>query len=181
MTSPIIEDLPLTPEGLAKFASSDQEFFLGAAGDMIRHFCGWHIAPSVSVVGAHIRLGERGLIALPTLYLTSVESLIVDKRVLVPDVDFTAEDTGIITRKVPNWPREPLATISYTHGHATLPRDVEAIGYELALQAMSRPGTNAKDLGAGPYRVTLLKLGIGLDDDQKARLWSTGVVRVPIA
>lgn len=178
---PELDDLPLTPEGLQKFASSDQEFFLGAAGDMIRHFCGWHISPSLAVTGARVLMGEKGLIALPTLYLTSIEALTVDNRLLVHPHDYEFESCGIVYRKVANWPRDRWATMDYTHGYDDLPRDVAAIGYELALQAMSRPGANAKDMGAGPYRVTLLKLGIGLDQDQKSRLWEAGVVRSPIA
>lgn len=178
---PELADLPLSPEGLQKFATSDQAFFLGAAGDMIRHFCGWHIAPSVTVEDARIRLGEKGLLILPTLYLTDIASLKVDNRVLVHPTEFEWEDTGVVYRKVANWPRDPWCTITYTHGYADLPRDVAAIGYELALQAMSRPGANAKDMGAGPYRITLLKLGIGLDDDQQDRLYAAGVVRPQIA
>jgi hypothetical protein len=79
------------------------------------------------------------------------------------------------------WNEECTASVDFTHGYADLPRDVAAIGYELALQAMSRPGANAQDMGAGPYRITLLKLGIGLDTDQESRLRAAGVVRAGVA
>ena len=185
MTEPLADFL--NADGLQKFASGDQVFFLGAAVDMIRHFCGWHIAPSLAVVDARIRVGQQGLISLPTLQLTSVDSLVVDGRALVEHDDYEWDDTGIITLARPfdpcvawDWP-DRWATVGYTHGYPETPRDVAAIGYELVQQARSKPGGNAKDMGAGPYRVTLLKLGVGLDDDQKSRLWESGVVRAGIA
>ena len=75
----------------------------------------------------------------------------------------------------------PLATVSYTLGYDVLPPEVSAVGYELTLQAFNRPGANARDIGAGPYRVTLLKIGVTLDADQKARLHAAGVVRPQFA
>lgn len=184
----------LSPDGLQKFATADQTFFLQAAGQLIRDFCGWHIAPSVKVVNKQVEVGARGLIILPTMYVTSVDSVIVDGRTLVPPPadgqvpvaggplpEYDWDETGVITRRHPGWPLRPRATVSYTHGYPQLPPEVGAIGYELALQAMSRPGANARDIGAGPYRVTLLKLGVSLDADQKSRLYDAGVVRPQFA
>lgn len=177
---PELADL-LDADGLQKFATADQAFFLGAATDMIRHFCGWHIAPSKTETAQRIRVGERGLVLLPTLFVSAVAAVVVDGRTLTYPDDYEWDTTGVITRRVPNWPKDRTALVTYTHGYAAAPRDVAAIGYELVQQARSKPGANSKDVAAGPYRVSLLKLGVGLDDDQKRRLWDAGVVRAPIA
>lgn len=146
------------------------------------------------VVNQQVECGQRGLIILPTMYVTSVDSVIVDGRTLNPPTpdgqvpvaggplpEYEWEPTGVIYRRQPSWPLRRMATVSYTHGYPSLPPDVAAVGYELALQAMSRPGANARDIGAGPYRVTLLKLGISMDADQKSRLYDAGVVRPQFA
>lgn len=173
----------LTPEGLAKFASGDQDFFLQAAVDMIRHFCGWHISPSVTVTGARLMIGSEGLVTMPSRYVTSVSDLSVNDHAL-------AVNDGYLWEAPRSWIQlkrkhfvHPFqqAVLTYVHGYDEIPADVEAIGYELVQQARSKPGGNSKDVGAGPYRVTLLKLGVGLDEDQMNRLRAAGVVRPGIA
>lgn len=173
----------LTADGLAKFASADQDFFLGAAVDMMRHFCGWHISPSVVVTAARVPVGSQGIVALPSRYVTAVSDLSINDKVIDSDHGYDwAAPSNIVQLKRAHFVQPfPHLTITYTHGYDTVPRDVEAIGYELVQQARSKPGGNAKDVGAGPYRVTLMKLGVGLDDDQKDRLRAAGVVRAPIA
>lgn len=186
---PDLADL-LNAEDLAKFASSDQSWWLTAAGRAIRNYCGWHVFPSVPVVAGRVKCGERGLVVLPSKWVTQVGPLVVDGTSLVHNVDYYWEPadptnlTGygnVIQRRSYAYPRDPYATVDYTHGFPTLPEDVAAIGYELVQQGRSRPGSNAKDLGAGPYRVQYLKTGNSLDDDQKLRLRQAGVVRAGIA
>lgn len=183
-------DSLLNAGDLAKFASSDQSWWLAAAGRAIRDYCGWHVFPSVALTGAKVRCGERGLVILPSKWVTAVNNLVVDGSPLVLDVDYywqPADPTNmegygnVIQRRSYAYPRNPYATVDYTHGYPTLPEDVAAVGYELVQQGRSRPGSNAKDLGAGPYRVQYLKTGNSLDDDQKRRLREAGVVRAGIA
>lgn len=179
MTAPAapLADL-LDAAGLQSFATADQSFFLQATGQLIRDYCGWHIAPSVSVVDEQVEI-DHGLITLPSLQVTSVDALTVGDRTLSSPDDYSWDDTGTVRlHHRSSWCR--WATVSYTHGFPELPPEVGAIGYELALQAMSRPGANARDIGAGPYRVTLLKLGVSLDAEQKSRLYAAGVVRAPV-
>ena len=97
--------------------------------------------------------------------------------------EYDWDATGVIyLHHRPTWLRcHRWVTVSYTHGYDVLPPEVSAVGYEIALQAMSRPGANARDIGAGPYRVTLLKLGVSMDPDQKSRLHAAGVVRPQFA
>jgi hypothetical protein len=179
----------LTAQGLQKFATADQSFFLAAAGRLIRDFCGWHIAPNITVT-EWIECGEHGLIILPTLHCTNVISVQIGNRVLEQWKEYQWDASGVINRTVANWPpltgvpsfpHPPMAKVNYSHGFVELPPNVAAIGYEVALQGMSRPGANAIDVGAGPYRVSLLKVGLALDADQKERLWNAGVCRAGIA
>lgn len=186
MTTPDSDELPdlLDPVGLQKFATADQTFFLQAAGQLIRDFCGWHVAPSVAVVDERAELGHDGIITLPSMHVTSIDALSVGEHALTSPEDYTWDATGTIElHRRHAWPRwrHRAATVSYTHGFGCLPPNVAAIGYELTLQALSRPGANAKDIGAGPYRVTLLKLGVSLDADQRARLYEAGIVRPQFA
>lgn len=182
----------LNATDLQKFASSDQAWWLAAAGRAIRSFCGWHIAPSVAVLGARIRCGEQGIICLPSLYVTAVSNLTVDGNLLVRDQDYYWEppdqanraSNGAIIHRVARgywrssaYPRNPFCTVDFTHGYPDVPEDVAAVGYELTQQGRSRPGANAKDLTAGPFRAAFLKTGNSLDPDQKQRLWEAGVVR----
>lgn len=181
MADPLAE--LLNPTDLGKFASSDQSWFLSAAGEAIRDFCGWHIAPSLTLTAARVRLGERGLIILPSMHVTDVASVTVGEKVLAfgTDYDWIAP-SPTIRRLVASFPyRNQYATVTYTHGFAEVPKDVAAVGYELVQQGRSRPGANSKDMAAGTYRITMLKVGTSLDDDQKGRLWAAGVVRPQIA
>lgn len=198
---PELADL-LNATDLQKFASSDQAWWLTAAGRTIRSFCGWHIFPSLAVVGAKVRIGEKGLIELPSRYVTAVANVVIDAvpQVIVvgdggdsfavttgsyywipPDPANRGSSGAFLQRRFNNTPRNPYATVDFTHGYDVLPEDVAAVGYELVQQGRSRPGANAKDVGAGPYRMQLLKTGLALDDDQRRRLWEAGVVRPSIA
>jgi hypothetical protein len=196
MTAPLA-DL-LDPTGLQGFATADQTFFLQAAGQMIRAFCGWHIAPSISVTNERTEVGHDGIITLPSLHVTAVDSVVVEGRTLTPPPvdgqvpvagaplpEYDWQPNGVIELRR-RWPlllgwHHHQATVTYASGYDEPPPEVAAIGYEIALQAMSRPGANARDVGAGPYRVTLLKLGVSLDADQKSRLYEAGVVRAQFA
>lgn len=162
----------LTSAGLEKYRDGDEAFYLGAAVDEIRSFCGWHIAP-LETVTQRVRCGERGIIMLRTLQLASVASVQVDGRVLDPS-EYEPDPAGFITRRVPAWPRDPNVLVTYTHGYETLPRNVELIGYELVQRALDTVGGNTKDYGAGPYRVSLRSLGVELDDSQRTRLVQGG-------
>ena len=167
----------LTPEGLQQYRSGDETLLLEAAQGEIRDYCGWHIAPSETVTNASVRIGERGLILLPTLHLTAVGQVQVDGRTLVYGVDYDWDKVGYISRLVPSWPRHRVATVTYTHGYAEIPPNVAVIGYELAQRAMDTVGGNTKDFNAGPYRMSLRSLGVELDESQRRRLEEGGYVR----
>jgi len=54
------------------YQEGDESYFLRAAGELIRRYCGWHIWPSVSVTVPKLRLGSGGIIMLPSLHVTDV-------------------------------------------------------------------------------------------------------------
>ena len=62
----MIPDL-LSTSGLEAYRSGDESLFLQAAGQEIRDFCGWHIAPSITVADEPHDI-RRGLIVLHTLH-----------------------------------------------------------------------------------------------------------------
>lgn len=156
----------------AKFEAGDPEFFVTASEAEVRKHCGWHIAPSATVTDGRYPVGERGLIILPTLHLASVSKVVVDDRELDPS-EYEVDVAGFITRKVPSWPHDPFATVSFTHGYTECPANVAAIVFELASKAIELPASPARDVTAGPFRLTLgSALGVSLSRDQERRLES---------
>lgn len=163
----------LNSEGLQSYRDADEAFFLKAAGEAIREACGWHVSP-VETVTKQVRVGERGIIILPSLHVTAVSSLVVDGRQLGYPDEYEWETCGVISRRMASWPRNPMATVTFTHGWAELPATVAAIGYELAQRAMDTVSVNTKQFGAGPNTVSLAALGIELTPNQKTRLSEGG-------
>lgn len=164
----MIPDL-LSTSGLEAYRDGDEAFFLRAAGQEIRDFCGWHVAPSVTVTESHDI--ARGLIVLPTLHLTGVASIGLDDHQLPDDEYSWGSGGGIEVHTVGYW---PAALVTYTHGHQAVPDNVATIGYELAQRALDTVGGNTKDFGAGPYRISLRSLGVELDPSQRRRLAANG-------
>src|SRR4051812_42719865 len=76
----------LSATDFAKFQAKDQDWFLGAVGDTIREHCGWHISPVLQTTNYLARVGNKGIIMLPTLTLVTVDALklwdatVVDSR-----------------------------------------------------------------------------------------------------
>ncbi|MFD7247780.1 hypothetical protein ACFV6Y_38265 [Streptomyces massasporeus] len=156
----------------AKFEAGDPEFFVTAAEAEVRKHCGWHIAPSLTVTDGRYRVGERGLVMLPSLHITEVASVTVDGRVLDED-EYDWEPCGFITRRLPSWPIDPYVRVTFTHGYAECPADVAAVVFELASKAIELPASPARDVTAGPFRLTLgTSLGVSLSRDQQNRLAS---------
>ena len=151
----MIPDL-LSTSGLEAYRSGDESLFLQAAGQEIRDFCGWHIAPSITVADEPHDI-RRGLIVLHTLHLMDVASIGMDGHQLAADEYAWGSGGGIDVHTVGYW---PAALVTYTHGHQAVPDNVATIGYELAQRAMDTVGGNTKDFGAGPYRVSLRSLGV---------------------
>lgn len=155
---------------LEAFEDGDAEMFLVAAEAEVRRYCGWHIAPSVTVTEGRFPVGERGLVMLPSLHVTDVETVIVDGRELGPD-EYDWEPCGFISRRLPSWPRDPYARVTFTHGYDQCPADVAHVVFEIASRAIEMPASPARDITAGPFRLTLSGAqGIMVSRDQRNRL-----------
>ena len=57
---------------LAAFNQDDPNYFPHAASAAIRAYCGWHIAPSVTVADLKCAVGEDGIVMLPSRHITGL-------------------------------------------------------------------------------------------------------------
>lgn len=89
-------------EDWAKFRRDDPEWFLRAAGELIRVFCGWHIYPNVTETVGKLTVGTRGVIMLPSPHVTDVEQVTLyhgeHPHTLQPD-EYLWHEAGWIERK----------------------------------------------------------------------------------
>ncbi|AMQ66951.1 MULTISPECIES: hypothetical protein [Mycolicibacterium] len=166
---------------LAKLEDGDDaEFFLTAAESAVRDYCGWHIAPSRTETNKRVQAGQRGLLILDTMHLTDVAKVEVDGRELDPE-DYEWEACGVIHRRTPSWPVDPWVTVTFTHGYEECPPNVAMVVLELAALAKEMPTSPAKDVYAGPFRMSLSgQLGASMNLDQKSRLANYRVHRFGI-
>lgn len=193
MTAPGIPQL-LSSDDLAAFQASDQDWFLQKAGEVVRNFCQWHIAPSVTETIA-APVNPDGTIMLPSLHVTDVAEVALHGLTLDPS-SYQVNQAGWIKRirhqyfEWPLWPLEsdqpfreypsPLAqhaTVRYTHGYPTLPDVVAAVGLEVATRAMELPSGVATSIAAGPQTISFGALGLVLTDEQRRRLGPFTLVR----
>jgi hypothetical protein len=169
----------LNPVDFAKFQAKDQDWFLGAVGDTIRDYCGWHIAPEISVTDVPAIIGNHGIIMLPTLNLVSIEGFRLNGAELSPEV-WQAYSGGYIEyygyagRRA----RGHEVWVDMTHGFTELPKAVAEVGYELTGRVLEKPAGIVTDMQRGPTRMTFGEFGVVLSDDQKNRLGPYRVMRV---
>lgn len=181
----------------AKYRDDDPDWFLRVAGRAIRIYCGWHIYPNKRECLTKIRTGSKGIIMLPSRYVTAVESLAIrtgsgSAPQLIDPCDYEWHETGWIQRKgwsyyndwqfsgyyygndpyylTVNDPGE--ASCTFWHGYNTLPDDVKEVAFELGEQAMTARTGNVKMLEAPiGYRVQMSQnFGLILNPEQMARL-----------
>lgn len=198
---PVLEQLvsPSDPDW-ASYQSDSPDWFMKAAGDVIRKYCGWHIFPNIKTIQKNIMCGSRGIIVLPSRYITQVDSLIVgdDGNLEYPNAqwidpkDYVWHEAGWIQRKgyayyqgwyysgyyygndpyyLPVWDTG-LATCTFWHGYESLPDEVKAVAFELAEQAMAVRTGNVKMMQSpGGYQVqTSQNFGLSLNCEQMNRL-----------
>lgn len=166
---------PLIPEGdqdLASWQAGSEDWFVSAACREVRKFCGWHVAPSVDVVGLRCWFGGRGRIMLPSTFVSAVSAVVVDGVELVADSDyFWDEPKPWIKRNKWSDPRFPWANVSFTHGHDECPEDVKTVIFELVATAMELPASNAVRFQSTQYEMELVpNIGVDLSKEQKSRL-----------
>jgi hypothetical protein len=176
----------LSADDLALFQASDRDWFLQAAGEIIRGFCQWHIAPSITVTDT-VTVQPDGTIMLPTRYLTGVASVSIAGVELDPST-YWAHRAGYIRHQnmqqpFSQWPLWPLesdrpfreypsavayhAQVTYTHGYPELPAQVKAVGLQLCSQAQELPSAAATSITAGPQSITFGTVGLVLSEAQR--------------
>jgi len=104
--------------------------------------------------------GHSAMLFLPQLPVTSVASVVEDGTLLIEgsDEDYQLGQWGVLHRVGQNWPAGiQIVTVTYTHGHATIPDDVVGVcaraasrRYQAGLRAAevdAVPGIQAESLG----------------------------------
>jgi hypothetical protein len=178
-----------------KFKSGDEDYYLNAAGEEIRNYCGWHLYPSVTETVTKREIGSHGVIILPTRHVTSLTSLVVGNNTVDP-AQYTWFEGGWIqlTGAAPGgwawgWPGAyfygpdapyylpvynfGLADVTMTHGYDVLPAPIKEVAYELAKGTITvGAGTsNIKEIQSPQYKTVFGQApGLTLNCDQKGRL-----------
>lgn len=177
-----------------KNATSDPGFLLRTTGEIIRTYCGWHIAPSITETRERLEVGSHGLIMLPSLHVTDVSSVVLNGQVLDP-TSYTWFHQGFLkplrdTAYQSAWgyyyeagpvflpsTENLLADVTFTHGYETVPADVKAVAYELAGWASQTPavGGSVREIASPGFRLVTggeNDIGMSLSTGQKNRLAS---------
>lgn len=200
MQDPMQDLLQLNDPDYAAFNRGDPEFLLRSVGDTIRQYCGWHIAPSITQTVTNIEVGRAGIVMLPSLHVTDVALVALQANAgadLIPldPTTYTWHQEGYVEPvnranfgAVSGYWYEPspaflpitssgMATVTMTHGYASLPSDLKRVAYELAgwAQALGPDGAagDIKEIKSPGFALSLggaVSLGMNLNPDQKARL-----------
>lgn len=169
------------------YKDGDESFYLRAAGDLIRRWCGWHIWPNETVTVPNLRVGSAGIIMLPSLFVTDVSEVQVAGEVLDPDgyvwhregyvqVPTTAGWTGGYYGYIPGGyapaaPGGSFAEVTMTHGYFDVPIEIKQIAFELVNAISELPAGNVKDIQTPGFRLQLSQdPGLALNVGQKDRL-----------
>lgn len=136
--------LPLaTPSELDAYLSGQAPALLAQATDIVRAYCGWHIAPSTEAT-VTVDPSSCDVTLLPTLMLTAVGAIAdADGQ----PVTFTAANwrTNGVLRGLGFLP----LTVTFTHGYAEVPRDVQSVVLAVAARAQVSPdGVTRRQTGA---------------------------------
>lgn len=102
-----------------------------AAQDMIRAYCGWHIAPSET--HTVILDGKGGTtLFLPSLHVTAIVEIVAD-GVTLPASAYEWSEFGAVDRVGGYWPRKYRSIeVEFTHGYPTCPLEVREFLKQLA-------------------------------------------------
>lgn len=143
-------------------------YVLGAASQAVVDFCGWHIAPSLTVT-LELPVGLHGIIMLPSAYVTAVASVVLNGETLVEGTDFEWDQRGWVQLCRRYWTK---ATVTFTHGFADTPLSVKAVVLEVADNAAQFPSGNATDVASPGYRLAVEpgSSGVVLTQSHRERL-----------
>jgi hypothetical protein len=185
MTEPL-----LSPTDFALFKARNENWFLGAAGETVRDYCGWHIYPVEEATDVSARIGNEGIIMLPSLNIVSVEAVRLN-GIALPVEDYEVHSAGWLQlvggvhagsglfgpqQRVQGHNR--YVSVDFTHGFTTMPKAVAEVGFELTGRTLEKPSGVVKSLEAGPHKFVFNEFGAVLSKDQESRLDPYRVVEV---
>lgn len=195
MTQPQQPDLVLPNDpAWTAFKNQDETWFLKAASDEVRRYCGWHLTPSVTATYTQLPIGQKGIIMLPSRHVTAVTEVSVDindnagPQILDPD-SYEWFEAGWIESSWPTdvaggfyygygpaflpTPQGGLADVTMTHGWDVLPNDIKEVVMELAAQgAMHAAASNVEEVASPGFKLKLREGGMAMSGSQKCRLAS---------
>jgi hypothetical protein len=112
-------------------------FMLDAASEFVRGYCRWSITRETDAVWTLDAAGGR-LLAVPTLHLVSVSSVLVHGVERIGEIETSA--AGLLYWRV-GWPvGYRSVVVRAVHGHEQTPRDVLAVVCALASRMLTVPG-----------------------------------------
>lgn len=128
------EQMEQRSQGMIPADTPFLEMALRAASKRIREHCGWHIAETFQTL-YKTRRGDGHPLWLPSLHLRSIDSLVVDGRLVdltETPVDFVEEtgETDIRGRNI---------RVTFTHGFESVPEDLVDLTLMVASRAMGSP------------------------------------------
>ena len=137
----------VTGNELGGFPAIDVALVAPLYSQLIRSYCGWHIAPTATETLTLDGNGSR-VLSLPTLYLAEVVSLTVDDVEVDAD-DFEWSERGQL--RVPGlfpttW---RSVVVEMTHGYEETPRDVELVTASAVRRHLVNPDKVAQETAAG--------------------------------
>ena len=177
MTNPVANQL-LTPGDLAKFQANDTQWFLDAVASTIIEYCHWHIAPSLPRTNVQARVGNKGIVMLPSLHVTSVEALRLNGTVVDPSLYTLHTDGWLEFLGFLKPPRNCYVSVDFTHGYATTPHVVAEVGMELTATVLEKASGIVTSMTRGPTEMAFKEFGAVLSEDQMGRLNPFRLMRV---
>lgn len=179
------------------YQEGDDAYYLRAAGEMVRRYCGWHIAPSITATYDKLRVGSAGLVMLPSLHVTDVSAVQVGDNLLDAG-DYAWFEPGYVQIGIdtvwlgrgngPGGGYSPdpmvgrlagvpvglgrLASVTMTHGFEILPAEVKQVIFELASAASEIPSGVATEIATPGFRLKLDQGagGLSMNCGQRDRL-----------
>lgn len=148
-----------------EYKDHSPEYYLRVASHAIRRYLGWHLAPSLEET-IQVPVKQRGLIPLPSRYVTAVSEVVIADEALADD-DFIWDQGGWIqtgrfyydTSRYPtatsSW-RPNEATVTLTHGYQEVPVEVKQVAFELVSATIASPVSNVSQMSTpAGYSITL--------------------------
>lgn len=154
---------------LSAFNAKDVNQALNAAVKTVQTFCGWQISPVVTGATATVWSRDGRTVALPTLYLTGVTA-ISQNGVTISTSNVIAETYGVVrlVDGVQDFDKRYQVSVTFNHGFATWPEDVEDVILQVAQRAITDTRGIVPRTSGGP--VFIENRGPRLEDTDKLRL-----------